>query len=85
MASGSLQNIDKFYGRVQVLQGIDVEVADGDFAVILGPSGCGKSTLLRVVAGLEEHQRGDVAIDGQVVNDTPAAERDVSAGIADGE
>ena len=77
MASVSLRNIDKFYGRVQVLQGIDVEIADGDFAVILGPSGCGKSTLLRVIAGLEEHQKGDVAIDGRVMNATPAAERSV--------
>jgi ABC-type sugar transport system ATPase subunit len=77
LASVSLQNIDKFYGRVQVLQGIDVHIADGDFAVILGPSGCGKSTLLRVIAGLEEHQQGDVSIDGEVVNETPAAERSV--------
>ncbi|MDB5527473.1 MAG: hypothetical protein JWR51_576 [Devosia sp.] len=77
MATVSLQNIDKFYGRVQVLQDINVEIDDGDFAVILGPSGCGKSTLLRVIAGLEEHQRGDISIGGAVMNTTPAAERGV--------
>ncbi|MDB5538007.1 MAG: transporter ATP-binding protein, partial [Devosia sp.] len=77
MATVSLQNIDKFYGRVQVLQDINVEIDDGDFAVILGPSGCGKSTLLRVIAGLEEHQRGDISIGGAVMNATPAAERGV--------
>jgi len=77
LASVSLRNIDKFYGRVQVLEDVNVEVDDGDFAVILGPSGCGKSTLLRVIAGLEEHQSGDVLIGEENMNAVPAAERSV--------
>jgi ABC-type sugar transport system ATPase subunit len=77
LASVSLQNIDKFYGRVRVLHDVNVEIADGDFAVILGPSGCGKSTLLRTIAGLEEHQRGDIRIGDELVNATPPAERSV--------
>jgi multiple sugar transport system ATP-binding protein len=77
LASVSLRNIDKFYGRVQVLKAVDVEIVDGDFAVILGPSGCGKSTLLRVIAGLEEHQGGDVLIGNELMNAVPAAERSV--------
>ena len=53
MATVALQNVKKSFGSTEVIHGIDVEIADGEFIVIVGPSGCGKSTLLRMVAGLE--------------------------------
>ncbi len=60
MASLSLRNIHKSFGKTAVLSGIDLDVADGEFTVIVGPSGCGKSTLLRIIAGLEEINTGTV-------------------------
>ena len=60
MASLTLRNIHKRFGKTAVLSGIDLDVADGEFAVIVGPSGCGKSTLLRTIAGLEEIDMGTV-------------------------
>src|SRR5574340_973444 len=82
MASITLTNIVKRYGSghaaVQVLHGIDAQIADGEFVVIVGPSGCGKSTLLRMVAGLEEVSGGEVAIGGRVVNDVEPAARDIA-------
>ncbi|MGO7420189.1 ATP-binding cassette domain-containing protein, partial [Rhizobium ruizarguesonis] len=53
MASIDIRNIRKAYGHVQVLHGVDLEIRDGEFVVLVGPSGCGKSTLLRMIAGLE--------------------------------
>jgi sn-glycerol 3-phosphate transport system ATP-binding protein len=61
-----------------VIHGVDAEIADGEFIVIVGPSGCGKSTLLRMVAGLEEISGGEIAIGGRVVNDVEPAERDIA-------
>jgi sn-glycerol 3-phosphate transport system ATP-binding protein len=82
MASISLNNVIKRYGAgkstVQVLHGVDAEIADREFIVIVGPSGCGKSTLLRMVAGLEEISEGQIAIGGKVVNDLEPAERDIA-------
>ena len=82
MASISLRNVVKRYGAGpkanQVIHGIDAEIADHEFIVIVGPSGCGKSTLLRMVAGLEEVSEGEIAIDGRVVNDTEPSERDIA-------
>ncbi|MES2186551.1 MAG: sn-glycerol-3-phosphate import ATP-binding protein UgpC [Pseudomonadota bacterium] len=82
MAAISLQNVVKRYGKgpkaVQVIHGVNAEVADGEFIVIVGPSGCGKSTLLRMVAGLEEISSGTVSIGGRVVNDLEPAERDIA-------
>ena len=82
MASISLRNIIKRYGTgktaVQVLHGVNAEIADHEFVVIVGPSGCGKSTLLRMVAGLEEISAGEIAIGGKVVNDLEPAERDIA-------
>ena len=77
MASVTISSIDKNYGAVSVLKNVSLEVEDGDFAVIVGPSGCGKSTLLRVIAGLEEHQAGDLLIGERNVNRVPPAERGV--------
>ena len=82
MASISLKNIVKIYGKgktaLQVIHGVNAEIADGEFVVIVGPSGCGKSTLLRMVAGLEEVSGGDISIGSRVVNDLEPAERDIA-------
>ena len=82
MAAISLRNIVKRYGigpkAIQVIHGVNAEVTDGEFVVIVGPSGCGKSTLLRMVAGLEEISDGEIAIGGRVVNDAEPSERDIA-------
>jgi sn-glycerol 3-phosphate transport system ATP-binding protein len=78
----SLRNVVKSYGRgktaLQVIHGVDAEIAAGEFIVIVGPSGCGKSTLLRMVAGLEEISGGEIDIGGRVVNNLEPAERDIA-------
>src|SRR6186713_3203466 len=78
MANVELRNVTKKYGNLQVIHGIDMQVADGEFIVIVGPSGCGKSTLLRMVAGLEEITAGEVSIDGRVVNNLEPKDRDIA-------
>ncbi len=82
MAGISLQNVVKCYGKgataVQVIHGVNAEINDGEFVVIVGPSGCGKSTLLRMVAGLEEITGGEIAIGGRVVNEVEPADRDIA-------
>jgi sn-glycerol 3-phosphate transport system ATP-binding protein len=67
-----------YHGQLPVLQGIDLDVADGEFVVLVGPSGCGKSTLLRMVAGLECITSGEVAIGSRIVNRLEPKERDVA-------
>jgi ABC-type sugar transport system ATPase subunit len=78
MAAISLRNIRKSYGTIAVVQGIDLEVSDREFLVLVGPSGCGKSTLLRMIAGLEEITDGTLTIGGRLVNALAPAERDVA-------
>jgi len=82
MASISLRNVVKKYGKgkheLQVIHGVNAEVADHEFIVIVGPSGCGKSTLLRMVAGLEEISGGEIWIGDRVVNQLEPAERDIA-------
>ncbi|MBX3600220.1 MAG: sn-glycerol-3-phosphate import ATP-binding protein UgpC [Rubrivivax sp.] len=82
MGAISLRKVEKTYGHgpkgVKVIHGVDVEIADGEFIVIVGPSGCGKSTLLRMVAGLEEITGGEIDIGGRVVNRLEPAERDIA-------
>ena len=82
MASLSFRNIIKRYGHGpkanQVIHGVNAEVKDGEFVVIVGPSGCGKSTLLRMVAGLEEISGGELRIGDRVVNDLEPAQRDIA-------
>lgn len=78
MATVKIDNLVKFYGDTRALHGIDVDIADGEFVVLVGPSGCGKSTLLRMVAGLEEISGGTIAIDGLVINDLPPKKRDLA-------
>lgn len=78
MASVTLNDLRKAYGKVEVIHGIDLEVRSGEFMVLVGPSGCGKSTLLRMIAGLEEITDGLVSIGGKVVNELPASQRNLS-------
>jgi sn-glycerol 3-phosphate transport system ATP-binding protein len=82
MAAISLRNVVKRYGTgkqaVEVIHGINAEISDREFIVIVGPSGCGKSTLLRMVAGLEEISGGEIAIGDRVVNELEPAERDIA-------
>lgn len=78
MASVSFRQVRKTYGDLEVIHGVTVEIADGEFIVIVGPSGCGKSTLLRMVAGLEEITSGEIAIGERVVNRIEPAQRDIA-------
>jgi len=78
MAPVTIRNIRKKYGAVPVLHGIDLDIRDKEFVVLVGPSGCGKSTLLRMIAGLEEVTSGDILIGDRVVNDVPAKSRDIA-------
>jgi multiple sugar transport system ATP-binding protein len=75
VASLELQGVVKRFGAVEVIHGVDLEISDGEFVVFVGPSGCGKSTLLRMIAGLEEVSGGTVLIDGEAMNEVPAAKR----------
>jgi multiple sugar transport system ATP-binding protein len=78
MTQVTLTNVSKSYGDTVVLQGVDLQIADGEFVVLVGPSGCGKTTLLRMMCGLEEITGGTLAIDGQVVNHLPPAQRGIA-------
>ena len=78
MASVEIVNVRKAYGPVQVIHGVSVDMADGEFVTLVGPSGCGKSTLLRMVAGLEAISEGEIRIGGRVVNELAPRERDVA-------
>src|SRR6476620_4370891 len=79
MAQVHLRGVKKTYdNKVAVIHGIDMEISDGEFIVIVGPSGCGKSTLLRMVAGLERITGGQVAIGERVVNDLEPKDRDIA-------
>ncbi|MEO8134967.1 MAG: sn-glycerol-3-phosphate ABC transporter ATP-binding protein UgpC [Betaproteobacteria bacterium] len=78
MAAVSLRNVEKSFGDVAVIQGIDLEIANGEFVVLVGASGCGKSTLLRMIAGLESTTAGDICIGGARVNDLEPRERDIA-------
>jgi sn-glycerol 3-phosphate transport system ATP-binding protein len=78
MAEISIKDVQKSYGRTQILHGVDLNFKSGEFVVILGPSGCGKSTLLRMIAGLEEISSGQISIDNVVVNDLEPRDRGCS-------
>ena len=78
MAEVSIRNVYKSFGPVKVIQGVSMEVADGEFVVMVGPSGCGKSTLLRMIAGLESITSGEIAIGGRVVNNIEPKDRDIA-------
>src|SRR5208283_641647 len=79
MAQVSIRRIVKEYDAgVQAVKGIDLDIADEEFVVLVGPSGCGKSTTLRMIAGLEEITGGEILIAGEVVNDVPPRDRDIA-------
>ncbi len=78
MAAISVRKIVKSYDSTAVVHGIDLEIADREFVVLVGPSGCGKSTTLRMIAGLEEISSGEIHIGGRLVNDVPPRDRDIA-------
>ena len=79
MATVRLENIEKTYPNgFKAIHGVDVDIADGEFIVLVGPSGCGKSTLMRMIAGLESVTAGNISIDGRVVNQLEPADRDIA-------
>jgi len=78
MSGVKLEKIAKAYGDLEVVHGIDLEVEEKEFVVLVGPSGCGKSTTLRMIAGLEEITSGDISIDGRIVNRVAPKDRDVA-------
>jgi multiple sugar transport system ATP-binding protein len=78
MAQVALRNIVKMFDKTPAVQGIDLDIADREFIVLVGPSGCGKSTTLRMIAGLEEATSGEIFIGDQLVNDVPPKDRDIA-------
>ncbi len=78
MAQVTLRKLVKTFEKTEVVHGIDLDIADSEFVVLVGPSGCGKSTTLRMIAGLEEASAGEILIGGEVVNDLPPKERDIA-------
>jgi multiple sugar transport system ATP-binding protein len=78
MASMEIHELRKSFGPVEVVRGVSIDIADGEFVVLVGPSGCGKSTLLRMIAGLESASSGEIRIGDRVVNDVPPKARDIA-------
>ncbi len=78
MSEVNLRKVVKRYDDVEAVRGIDLDISDHEFVVLVGPSGCGKSTTLRMIAGLEEISGGDILIGGDVVNDVPPKDRDIA-------
>ena len=78
MATVTIREARKRYGTTEVLHGVNVDIDDGEFVILVGPSGCGKSTLLRMIAGLENITGGEIAIGGRVVNNVAPKERDIA-------
>ena len=77
MAELELRQLKKAYDGTEILHGIDLDIADGEFVVFVGPSGCGKSTMLRCIAGLEEITSGTLKIGGNLVNEVPPSKRSI--------
>ena len=78
MAQLKIDSVKKSFGKTEVLKGVDLDIADGEFIVLLGPSGCGKSTLLRIIAGLEDQTSGRISIGGEVIDHLPPARRGIA-------
>jgi multiple sugar transport system ATP-binding protein len=78
MAQVSLRNVVKRFDDTVAVRGIDLDISDKEFVVLVGPSGCGKSTTLRMIAGLEDITDGEIKVDGEVVNDVPPKDRDMA-------
>src|SRR5215831_2131938 len=78
MAPVTIKGLRKRFGTLEVLKGIDIDIANGEFVVLVGPSGCGKSTLLRMLAGLEGISAGEIRIGSKIVNDLAPKDRDIA-------
>jgi multiple sugar transport system ATP-binding protein len=78
MAAVQIKGVEKYFGTTHIIRGVNIDMEDGAFTVLVGPSGCGKSTLLRMIAGLEEISGGDIVIGGRVVNTMMPKERDIA-------
>src|SRR5919107_4588018 len=78
MAEVTIRDLRKAYGGMEVIHGVNLDISDGQFVVLVGPSGCGKSTLLRMIAGLEGISGGTIRIGDRVVNNLPPSERDIA-------
>jgi multiple sugar transport system ATP-binding protein len=78
MATVEIIDVAKSFGNTRVIRGVNIDIRDGEFVVLVGPSGCGKSTLLRMVAGLEEIDGGEIRIGGRRVNGLPPKDRDIA-------
>ena len=78
MADVTLRKVVKRYDEVEAVRGIDLDIADHEFVVLVGPSGCGKSTTLRMIAGLEDITEGELRIGGNVVNEASPKDRDIA-------
>ena len=78
MGSISLKSVEKWFGGVQVIKGVDLDIRDGELIIFVGPSGCGKSTLLRMISGLEETSRGQILLDGDDVTHKVPSERELA-------
>jgi multiple sugar transport system ATP-binding protein len=78
MAAVEIRGVEKYFGATHIIRGVDIDMEDGQFTVLVGPSGCGKSTLLRMIAGLEEISSGQIVIGGRVVNNMMPKERDIA-------
>src|ERR671912_1431382 len=78
MAQVRIDGVHKIFDRTEAVKGIDLDIADNEFVVLVGPSGCGKSTTLRMIAGLEEITKGEIRIGDRVVNDVPPKNRDIA-------
>jgi multiple sugar transport system ATP-binding protein len=78
MSAVTISGVEKAYGKTQVIHGVSVDIASGEFVILVGPSGCGKSTLLRMIAGLEDINAGEIALEGKVINDIAPKSRDIA-------
>lgn len=78
MAFLELKGVEKFYGKLRAIKGVDLAIEKGEFIVFVGPSGCGKSTLLRMIAGLETINGGKLMLDGKDITDAPSSQRDLA-------
>ncbi|MER8444945.1 sn-glycerol-3-phosphate ABC transporter ATP-binding protein UgpC [Mesorhizobium sp. M1066] len=78
MSAVTISGVEKAYGKAQVIHGVSVDIASGEFVILVGPSGCGKSTLLRMIAGLEDITAGEIAFEGKVINDIAPKSRDIA-------
>jgi len=78
MAAVQIKGVEKYFGANHIIRGVDIQIEDGAFAVLVGPSGCGKSTLLRMIAGLEEITVGEIHIGGKLVNHVSPKDRDIA-------